>query len=219
MSRGFGIIRHQAHNKKRMSRTSTPPPKLDLAALSPGAIARFDAYLALLLKWNARINLTAVREPGAIVRRHFAECIFAASQIPARVITLLDYGSGAGFPGIPIAICRPEIGVTLAESKSKKAAFLREAVRTLELKAEVWDGRVEFLPPARVFDAVTLRAVDKMGPACAAAVPRLAPGGCLLVFTTRKSESDLDGVPGIRWAQPIPIPNSDQEILKLGARV
>lgn len=200
-----------------MSRASAPLPQFDPAALGPGAIARFDAYLALLLKWNARINLTAVRDPGEIVRRHFAECIFAASQLPTGIATLLDYGSGAGLPGIPIAICRPEITVTLAESRSKKAAFLREAVRTLELRAEVWDGRVEFLPLARVFDAVTLRAVDKMVPACGTAVPRLAPGGCLLVFTTRKSESVLDTVPGIRWAQPIPIPNSEQEILKLGS--
>jgi 16S rRNA (guanine527-N7)-methyltransferase len=95
------------------------------------------------MKWNARMNLTAARKPEEIVRRHFVESIFAAQQIPKHVKTLLDFGSGAGFPGIPIAICRPKIGVTLAESQGKKAAFLREAVRTLGLKAEVWAGRVE----------------------------------------------------------------------------
>ena len=135
---------------------------LDGAELDARAVEQFEAYLALLVKWNARMNLTAVRTPEEIVRRHFAESIFAAQQIPKQAKTLLDFGSGAGFPGIPIAICRPKIGVTLAESQGKKATFLREVVRTLGLKAEVWPGRVEEMAGERVFDAVTLRAVDKM---------------------------------------------------------
>jgi 16S rRNA (guanine527-N7)-methyltransferase len=186
--------------------------------LSPAAVARFEAYLSLLVKWNARINLTAVRDPGQIVRRHFAECIFAAGQLSPEVHTLLDYGSGAGFPGIPIAICRPHLAVTLAESQSKKAAFLREAVRALELRAEIWDRRVEDLPPGRVFDCVSLRAVDRMARACADAVSRLAPEGRLLAFTTRKAESLLEAIPGLRWEPAIPIPGSDQEILRFAGR-
>jgi 16S rRNA (guanine527-N7)-methyltransferase len=182
------------------------------------AVERLEAYLALILKWNARINLTAVRDPDDIVQRHFVECIFAAAQIPANVKTLLDFGSGAGLPGIPIAICRPEIGVTLAESQGKKAAFLREAVRTLGLTAEVWDRRVEQMPPQRVFDAVTLRAVDKMAEACAAAVQRLAPGGSLMAFATRKTEAALEGLPGVEWRNGLPVPGSDHGILKIGRR-
>ena len=69
------------------------------------------------------MNLTAVREPEAIIRRHFVECAFAAQHLPTDITTLLDYGSGAGLPGIPIAICRPEIRVTLAEAQGKKAPF------------------------------------------------------------------------------------------------
>jgi 16S rRNA (guanine527-N7)-methyltransferase len=195
-----------------MPRAALPPH------LTPAAVARFEAYLALLVKWNARINLTAVRDPEQIVRRHFAECIFAAGQLPPRIHTLLDYGSGAGLPGIPIAICRPTLAVTLAESQAKKAAFLREAVRTLDLKAEVWDRRVEDLPEARVFDCVALRAVDRMAEACAAAVPRLAPGGRLLVFTTLQAEPALDLIPGLRWESAIPIPGSDQAILRFAAQ-
>jgi 16S rRNA (guanine527-N7)-methyltransferase len=181
-------------------------------------MGQLDAYLALILKWNARINLTAVRNPEEIVQRHFAECIFAAQQLPANLKTLLDFGSGAGLPGIPIAICRPEISVTLAESQGKKAAFLREAVRTLALTAEVWDRRVEQMPPHRVFDAVTLRAVDKMADACAAAVPRLAPGGLLMVFATRKTESVLEGLAGVRWERDLAVPGSHHGILKMGKR-
>lgn len=186
--------------------------------LPPTAAAHMDAFLALLLRWNARMNLTAVRDPETIVRRHFAESLFAAEHVPAGAVTLLDFGSGAGFPGIPIAIARPEIAVTLAESQGKKAAFLREAVRTLGLRAEVWDRRVEQMPAERVFDAVTLRAVEKMPEACKLAVPRLRLGGWLGVFTTRATESALDGLAGIRWTAAVAIPGSRQEILRMGVR-
>ena len=107
--------------------------------LPPGAGDQLAAYLALLLKWNSKLNLTAVREPAEIVRRHLVECIQCAQALP-EVRTLLDFGSGAGLPGVPIAIVRPEIRVTLGESQGKKSAFLREVVRTLGLNAEVFDS-------------------------------------------------------------------------------
>ncbi|HZZ37802.1 MAG TPA: 16S rRNA (guanine(527)-N(7))-methyltransferase RsmG [Acidobacteriaceae bacterium] len=184
--------------------------------LEPAMVERFEQYLSLLLKWNARTNLTSVREPDQIVQRHFAESIFAAEQLPSDVKTLLDFGSGAGFPGIPIAICRPKTTVTLAESQGKKAAFLREAVRTLGLKAEVWAGRVEAMPEERVFDAVTLRAVDKMPAACRTAVRRLAEGGWVGVFATRATEDAIRAVPGLRWGDAVTIPGAEQAVLLQG---
>ncbi len=202
-----------------MKTSADPQFSLNIAGLDEKAIQQFEAYLALLLRWNARINLTAVREPEDILRRHFAESIFAAQHIPKKAKTLLDFGSGAGLPGIPIAICRPEIGVTLAESQQKKAAFLREAVRTLALKAEVWPDRVEAMEPARVFDAVTLRAVEKMARACQIGVNHIAANGWIGVFATRKTEAALDKVTGIRWdPAPAAIPGSEQQILKTGHR-
>ena len=134
--------------------------------LPPTAYDQFEIYLELLLRWNLRINLTAVREPEAIIRRHFVECAFAAQHLPADITTLLDYGSGAGLPGIPIAICRPEIRVTLAEAQGKKIAFLSEALRVLRLTGEVFGTRVETMPIQLVFDAVTMRAVEKLALAC-----------------------------------------------------
>jgi 16S rRNA (guanine527-N7)-methyltransferase len=187
-----------------------------LGSLSPEALARFEAYLALILKWNARMNLTAVREPDEIVRRHFAESVFAATQIPSKVKTLLDFGSGAGLPGIPIAICRPEIGVTLAESQGKKAAFLREAVRTLDLKADIWDRRVEEMPSGRVFDAVTLRAVDKMAIASRHAAERVAEGGILQIFAPLKTEPG--SIAGIQWEETVQIPGSEGGVLRIGRK-
>ena len=139
-------------------------------------------YLDLLLKWNSRVNLTAIRSPEEIVRRHFGESIFAGLHLncstwnnsdPARTdISLLDFGSGAGFPGLPIQILWPELSVTLAEARQKKASFLREVTRNLSLQTEIWADRVEKMPADRQFSVVTLRAVDEMNDAVLAAATR-----------------------------------------------
>ena len=174
------------------------------AALAPASIyGQLSAYLDLLVKWNARTNLTAIREPEEIVRRHFGESLFAGAQIGTRVgknASLLDFGSGAGFPGLPIQLLLPELQVTLAESQGKKASFLREAVRTLGLPTEVWAGRVEAMPEVagmpRRFDVVTLRAVDNMEKATLEARRRAKPGGWLVALTTSVQEG----------AENIPLP-------------
>ncbi|WP_263417002.1 16S rRNA (guanine(527)-N(7))-methyltransferase RsmG [Terriglobus albidus] len=153
------------------------------AGIPAGVVEKLSAYLELLLKWNARTNLTAIRQPEEMVRRHFGESLFAGGLVPEETGTLLDLGSGGGFPGIPIQILRPEIAVTLAESQGKKAAFLREAVRTLGLKTEVWADRGEKL--AGRFDVVAMRAVDKMGEMIPVAEALVGPGGHLMLLTTR----------------------------------
>src|SRR5271154_7221431 len=167
-----------------------------------------SAYLDLLFKWNARTNLTAIRDPEEIVRRHFGESLFAGLHISAETKTLLDFGSGAGFPGLPIALVHPGIQVTLAESQNKKATFLREAVRTLNLpNVEVWAARAETLPGARLFHTVTLRAVDSMESALLAARERIVPGGQVVLLTTT-AQTPSGG-------RTIPIPNSQSGVLYL----
>jgi len=187
--------------------------------LPPDIAVKLQTYLDLLLKWNARLNLTAIRNPEGIIQRHFGESIFAAQHLPAGIRTLLDFGSGGGFPGVPVALCRPEIQVVLAESQWKKAAFLREAVRTLSLEnAQVFAGRVEALD--REFDAVTLRAVDKMEDACRVAVRKLASGGWFVPFTTLEAGDRLrTSLQGIAWESPLMLPGSKQRILLTGRRV
>lgn len=191
-----------------------------LDPLTEEALARFERYLALLLRWNSKLNLTAVREPEAIIQRHFVECVQCAQELPAEIgvgALLLDFGSGAGLPGIPIAICRPEIRVVFAESQGKKAAFLREAVRTLGLSAEVFDGRVEEMPEGRQFSAVTLRAVDKMTEACQLAAARVAPGGWLILFATKLTAAGiLSALPRLRWEKKVATLGLDQGVLLFG---
>lgn len=191
-----------------------------LAGLSPEALDQFWSYLGLLLKWNSRLNLTAIRDPETILRRHFIECIQCAQALPQlKSPTLLDFGSGAGFPGIPIAICRPDFHVTLAESQRKKAAFLRETVRTLGLSAKVFDGRVENLPESQQFDVVTLRAVDRMRESCEAALPRVRSDGRIIVFSTREKMGELKwALPSIQWPNEIQSAGLDRGILLIGQR-
>src|SRR3982751_5067787 len=143
-------------------------------ALPKDLVPKLSDYLDLLLRWNARTNLTAIRSPEEIVRRHFGESLFAGANLGEPAPDALLYlGSGAGFPGLPIALLHPHIAVTLAESQNKKATFQREVVRSLGIdNVEVWAGRVEELPADRRFHTVTLRAVDNMPAALAAATSR-----------------------------------------------
>ena len=154
-------------------------------ALDCGTAERFSVYFNLLVRWNERMNLTAIRDQEGILSRHFVESIACARVLPVGVKTALDFGSGAGFPGIPIALCRPEIAVTLAESQGKKAAFLREAVRVVGFEAVVHAGRAEELPAA--FECIVLRAVDRMQDAVRRGLKLVSPGGWL-VLMTREAE-------------------------------
>jgi 16S rRNA (guanine527-N7)-methyltransferase len=186
--------------------------------LKPEIASRFEIYLSLLIRWNARLNLTSLRTEGAILSRHLTESIACAMVIPAGVRTMLDFGSGAGLPGIPIALCRPEIAVTLAESQNKRAAFLQEAVRVLGISAKVHAGRAEVLETS--FDCIVLRAVDRMPTAVSAAAMLVAPNGWLGLMTTN---ADLGGLQaaagtGFTWDRPVMLPDATDRILAFGRR-
>lgn len=190
----------------------------ELAPLDEATSIRFEKYLSLFVRWNERLNLSAVRDVDGILSRHLIESIYVAGALPPGILTLLDFGSGAGLPGIPIALCRPEIAVTLAESQGKKAAFLREAVRVLDLKAEVYAQRAETLK--QTFDCVILRAVDKMQKAVVDATHLVAPAGWLALMTTK---SELDGLEhaagsGFAFQETLRLPGSSQRVLAQARR-
>jgi 16S rRNA (guanine527-N7)-methyltransferase len=188
-----------------------------ISGLPASCYNQFSAYLALLMRWNARLSLTAIREPAQIIRRHLAECAFAAQHLPVDIESLLDYGSGAGLPGIPFAICRPEIRVTLAEAQGKKASFLREAVRTVGTGTEVYDGRVETITKGSAFHAVSMRAVEKMELAIPIAL-RLVERYLALLATERSAPSYEKLAHELKWMEPVRLPNSEQMILAIGQR-
>ncbi len=191
----------------------------ELDPLDSETAGRFEAYLSLFVRWNERLNLSSVRDEDGIISRHLIESIVVARALPVGIGTLLDFGSGAGLPGIPIALCRPEIAVTLAESQGKKAAFLQEAVRVLGIAAKVRAQRAETLRDS--FDCVVLRAVDKMPKAIAAAVPLVAPQGWLALMTTGASVAALLAAAGacFEWTDAVRLPGSESRLLALGRKI
>jgi 16S rRNA (guanine527-N7)-methyltransferase len=189
-------------------------PFLD-APLAPAQQAQIQACLDLLLRWNARVNLTAVRRPEYIVSRHFGESLFAARHLlPAA--HLLDFGSGAGFPGLPMKIFAPALRLTLIESRHKKAAFLREVVRALALRdVEVFSDRAERFPATA--DLVTLRAVENFERSLPAAARLVSPAGRLALLIGQNQVSAATRLlPLFRWSSPVLIPQSRSRVLLAG---
>jgi 16S rRNA (guanine527-N7)-methyltransferase len=189
-----------------------------MSAIDPEKARKFETYLSLILRWSARLNLTSLKSEDAIIAKHLCESIACSSALPSGLVNLLDFGSGAGLPGIPIAICRPEIAVTLAESQGKKAGFLQEAVRALGLSAKVYGGRAETLDAT--FDCVTLRAVDKMPRAVQAATKLVAPRGWLALMTTTADLANLEEAAGreFSWIRQARLPGTKNSIVALGRR-
>lgn len=137
-------------------------------------------YIALLVKWNRTYNLTAIRDPLAMVAHHLLDSLAVLPHLPAAAHRVADAGSGAGLPGIPLAVARPQWQVVLAESNQKKAAFLRQAAIELKLaNIEVHEGRVEAWRPRQLFDVVISRAFAALQDFLAACRHLVAPGGVL----------------------------------------
>ncbi len=184
-------------------------------------VAQLSTYLELLLKWNSRINLTSVREPEQIVSRHFGESLFAASLVAsgcALAKSLVDVGSGAGFPGIPIKIVMPHLQSTLIEAQQKKATFLREVVRALNLaEAQVANTRANQFGLAA--DVVTLRAVESFEQILPVAEQLVAPRGTmLLLIGAAQTEKAKSLLPGFQWKEAHAIPMSERRVVLSGCR-
>jgi 16S rRNA (guanine527-N7)-methyltransferase len=197
-------------------------------SLSPGQLKYISMYIDILLQWNERINLTAVREPEEMVTRHFGESIFAARLLFPKDVTpdssgkalhVIDVGSGAGFPGLPIKIWSPEIHLTLIESNQKKATFLREAVRRLALEnVDVFCGRAESFSGPKG-DVVTLRAVERFEMVLPVAGGLVAaPGRLAIMVGAAQSGRVRELAPGLVWDTPVALPLSSQRNFLIGSK-
>lgn len=160
--------------------------------LDDAAIARLLDYVELLERWNAAYNLTAVRDPAEMVTRHLLDSLAIAPHVTGA--TLADLGSGAGLPGVPLAVVAPEREILLVDSNGKKARFLREAVRKLALaKTRVAESRVENVEGT--FDCITARAFASLGDMLTWGGHLLAPGGRWLALKGRFPDDELAAVP------------------------
>jgi 16S rRNA (guanine527-N7)-methyltransferase len=163
-------------------------------ALSAEAQMRLLSYLALIEKWNKVYNLTAIRDTQDMVREHLLDSLTVAEYVqPHRV---LDVGSGAGLPGIPLAIARPELTVTLLDSNGKKSAFLQQARIELQLpNAEVVCTRVETYRPSALFDTVVTRAFADTRTIAKLCVPLLNEKGIVLAMKGAAPADELAALP------------------------
>ena len=136
---------------------------LEEFGLTNEQISKFHRYLELLLEWNEKFNLTAITDKDEIEEKHFVDSIELVKYFDVKNKTLLDVGSGAGFPGIPLAIVEPTLNVTLLEAIGKRVTFLHEAVKELGLtNVEIIQGRAEELSTREKYDIVTARAVKEL---------------------------------------------------------
>ena len=190
-----------------------------VTGLSEDQLAQVSAYLELLLKWNARTNLTSVRDAPSIVTRHFGESFFAAQQLfpaPDATVRVIDVGSGAGFPGLPLKIYAPALRLVLIESQNKKATFLKEVVRALELQSvEVFAGRAEDFPGTA--ELVTLRAVEHFSAVLPLAARLVAPTGRLALLIGQAQIQPAKALlPRLSWSESVDIPGSSNRVLIIG---
>jgi 16S rRNA (guanine527-N7)-methyltransferase len=164
--------------------------------LKPEAIDQFAIYALELAVWNSSTNLTSITAPADIAIKHFLDSIAPLPFLPARG-SLLDVGTGGGFPGLPLKIIAPELMVTLVDASRKKVSFLKHVIRRLNLaRIEALQARIEKLPDQngfiRRYDMIVCRAYSGLKEFVTQARPLLAPGGILLAFKGREAERELE---------------------------
>lgn len=182
--------------------------------LDPALAGPLARYLALMLRWNAAYNLTAIRDPREMVTKHLLDSLAMAPAV-AGLPTLADLGTGPGLPGIPLAIATPGLHVTLVESNGKKARFMREALRQLGLgNAEVAESRIEALDRPGRFAAITARALATLPQILALGGHLIADDGVLLAMKGARPDDEIAALPAgwvVRDLRPLRVPGLDAE--------
>ncbi len=182
--------------------------------LDPASAEPLARYLALMLRWNAAYNLTAIRDPREMVTKHLLDSL-AMAPFVAGLPSLADLGTGPGLPGIPLAIVTPGLRVSLVESNGKKARFMREALRTLGLdNAEVVESRIEALDRPGQYAAITARALATLPQILGLGGHLLATDGVLLAMKGARPDEEIAALPpgwAVRAVQPLSVPGLDAE--------
>lgn len=191
-------------------------------SLSAETIDKLLLYLDLLVRWNRKINLTAIDAPEECVTRHFGES-FLISKVVKLSGSLLDVGSGAGFPGLAIKLIAPDLHVILLEPIARKRAFLKEVTRVCGMtRVEVAGSRLEEFAHAQEsqsFDLITIRAVGGLEPLTRKASALLKSGGHFCLWIGRQQVREIrDATPDFHWYEPFAIPISRDRCILTGTR-
>lgn len=177
-------------------------------------------YMKVLLHWNEKLNLTAIRDPLEILHRHFCESMYGAVAVPINFGRLADIGSGAGFPGIPMKILHPELELFLVESNIKKGTFLAEILRELELSnAKVLINRYEELSEDLApLDYVCSRAVGEFGPFLKWAASEGLSARRTVLWIGGRDLDEARKSPHWEWQEPIAVPQSLRRYILVGTK-
>ncbi|MGH8325320.1 MAG: 16S rRNA (guanine(527)-N(7))-methyltransferase RsmG [Steroidobacteraceae bacterium] len=185
-----------------------------LGVLLPEAAAeRLLRLLDELVKWNAAYNLTSIRQRGQMLTRHLLDSLAIHGDLEGERIA--DVGTGAGFPGVPLAVASPERRFTLIDSNGKKIRFVRQAIRSLELaNVEAVQARAEDLQPAAPFDSITARACAPLPELLKTVAGLAGPGTRVLAMKGRYPQDEIAAVRPpwqIVEARPLEVPGLDEE--------
>jgi 16S rRNA (guanine527-N7)-methyltransferase len=185
---------------------------------SQGQLGKIREYLLLLLRWNQSISLTSITDPTEIVGRHFGESMYALKFLPVENCRLVDIGTGAGFPGLPLKIVSPSMRVILIESNKKKCAFLSEVTRALGLAdVEIWPQRFEQIRPETVAaNIVTSRAVGDFKQILRWSANALARRGHLMLWVGAEDATRIASDARWTWQPAVRIPDSQRRFILIG---
>ena len=163
-------------------------------SLDEAAAEKLELYARLLVQWNERMNLTAITDPEGILRKHFVDSLTALPHLPAGPCRLIDVGTGAGFPGVPLAVVRGDLQLTLLDSLNKRLVFLRELCAALELPVTLIHARAEEggrQPALREqFDVATARAVAALPVLAEYCLPFVKQGGRFIAMKGPEGEAE-----------------------------
>jgi 16S rRNA (guanine527-N7)-methyltransferase len=184
-------------------------------------VSQIQQYMKMLLAWNDKINLTAIRDPLEILYRHFCESMYAVSAVPIKNGRLADIGSGGGFPGLPIQIMVPDAEIFLVESNVKKATFLAEVVRELELsRCRVIVSRYEELGEELTpLNYVCSRGVGEFVAFLSWAHSPHIQAPKVVLWVGARDLEEIRKIEGWTWGEPILVPHSLRRLLLVGDRV
>jgi 16S rRNA (guanine527-N7)-methyltransferase len=183
-------------------------------------VLQIQQYIQILLTWNEKINLTAIRDPLEILYRHFCESMYAADAVPLEHGRLADVGSGGGFPGLPLKIIRPDLQVFVVESNIKKVTFLAEVIRELGLTgAQVLARRYEELgEEVAPLDYVCSRALGEFPAFLEWASSQQIAAKQVILWIGARDLPEIQQVHTWDWREPIPVPQSLRRLLLVGTR-
>jgi 16S rRNA (guanine527-N7)-methyltransferase len=186
--------------------------------LDEGCLDRFGIVAEMMVEWNSKINLTAITQPREISIKHFADSLSIIPLLPDREISLIDIGTGAGYPGIPVAILRPDIKLTLLDSLNKRILYLKELCKRLEIPANLVHGRAEIAGQSsslrESFDIATARAVANLPTLCEYCIPFVKQGGRFI--SMKGPEGEIEAKTAARPAEILGARLSEVKSIKLG---